>query len=81
SIRALQAEGIRTYDLWGLATGGVRKFKEGYGGTEVTWVGARDLALSRLGDTVLGLALAGYQARQRLRSVGLRSAPPAMGPD
>jgi lipid II:glycine glycyltransferase (peptidoglycan interpeptide bridge formation enzyme) len=81
SIRALQAQGLRTYDLWGLATGGIRKFKEGYGGTEVTWVGARDLALSRLGDTVLGLALAGYQARQRLRSVGLRSAPPAMGPD
>jgi lipid II:glycine glycyltransferase (peptidoglycan interpeptide bridge formation enzyme) len=81
SIRALQAEGLRTYDLWGLATGGIRKFKEGYGGTEVTWVGARDLPLSRLGDTVLGLALAGYQARQRLRSVGRRWAPPATSPD
>ncbi len=81
AIRALQAEGLRTYDLWGLATGGIRKFKEGYGGTEVTWVGARDLALSRLGDTVLGVALAGYQARQRLRSVGRRSASPAPSPD
>ena len=81
AIRALQAEGLRTYDLWGLATGGIRKFKEGYGGTEVTWVGARDLPLSRLGDTVLGLALAGYRARQRMRSMGLRSAPPAPTPD
>jgi lipid II:glycine glycyltransferase (peptidoglycan interpeptide bridge formation enzyme) len=81
AIRALQAEGLRTYDLWGLATGGIRKFKEGYGGTEVTWVGARDLALSRLGDTVLGVALAGYQARQRLRSMGRRSASPAPTPD
>ena len=81
SIRALQAEGLRTYDLWGLATGGIRKFKEGYGGTEVTWVGARDLPLSRLGDVVLGLALAGYQARQRLRSAGRRSAPRATSLD
>jgi lipid II:glycine glycyltransferase (peptidoglycan interpeptide bridge formation enzyme) len=81
SIRALQAEGLRTYDLWGLATGGIRKFKEGYGGTEVTWVGARDLPLSGVGDTVLGLALAGYQARQRLRFAGRRSAPPATSPD
>ncbi|MEX0629713.1 MAG: peptidoglycan bridge formation glycyltransferase FemA/FemB family protein [Chloroflexota bacterium] len=81
AIRALQAEGLRTYDLWGLATGGIRKFKEGYGGTEVTWVGARDLPLSRLGDTVLGLALAGYRARQRMRSVGRRSASPAPTPD
>lgn len=81
AIRALKAEGLRTYDLWGLATGGIRKFKEGYGGTEVTWVGARDLALSRLGDTVLGLALAGYEARQRLRSIGRRPAPTPPAPN
>jgi len=81
AIRALQAEGLRTYDLWGLATGGIRKFKEGFGGTEVTWVGARDLALSRIGDAVLGVALTGYEARRRLRAMGRRSAPTAPGPD
>lgn len=81
AIRAMQTEGLRIYDLWGLATGGIRKFKEGFGGTEVTWVGARDLPLSRLGDLVLGLALAGHEARTRLRAIGRRPAPTATGPD
>lgn len=80
AIRAAQAEGLRTYDLWGLATGGIRKFKEGFGGMEVTWVGARDLPLSGLGNAVLSLALAGYEARRRLlmlRPSSGRSAAPA----
>jgi lipid II:glycine glycyltransferase (peptidoglycan interpeptide bridge formation enzyme) len=77
AIRSMQAEGLRTYDLWGLATGGIRRFKEGFGGTEVTWVGARDLPLHRTGSTILGLALAGHGARRRLESIGRRSAPPA----
>ncbi len=70
AIRTLRVDGLRTYDLWGLATGGIRKFKEGFGGTEVTWVGARDLPLQRFGDRVIGLALAGHHARQQLRSIG-----------
>jgi lipid II:glycine glycyltransferase (peptidoglycan interpeptide bridge formation enzyme) len=81
AIRAAQAEGLCTYDLWGLATGGIRKFKEGFGGTEVTWVGARDLPLSRLGDAVLSVALAGYEARRRLLSLGRSSGRPTPGPD
>jgi lipid II:glycine glycyltransferase (peptidoglycan interpeptide bridge formation enzyme) len=81
AIRAAQAEGLRTYDLWGLATGGIQKFKEGFGGTEVTWVGARDLPLSRLGDAVLSLALAGYEARRRLLTIGRASGRAAPGPD
>ncbi len=78
AIRAAQAEGLRTYDLWGLATGGIRKFKEGFGGTEVTWVGARDLPLHRTGDAILGLALAGHASRRRLESIGRR--PSAQAP-
>ena len=75
-------EGLQTYDLWGLATGGIRKFKEGFGGTEVTWVGARDLPLHRLGDAILGAALSGHAARTRLRSLGRSSATePATSPD
>lgn len=67
AIRTLQAEGLRTYDLWGLATGGIRKFKEGFGGTEVTWIGARDLGLGRVGDAIVGLALAAHGTRTRVR--------------
>jgi serine/alanine adding enzyme len=80
AIRAMQADGLRTYDLWGLATGGIRKFKEGFGGTEVTWVGARDLSLSRVGDAIIGMALAGHETRQRLRAIGARRPPPPAAP-
>lgn len=73
AIHALADEGLHTYDLWGLATGGIRRFKEGFGGTEVTWVGARDLPLHRLGDAILGAALSGHAARTRLRSLGRSS--------
>jgi lipid II:glycine glycyltransferase (peptidoglycan interpeptide bridge formation enzyme) len=66
AIRTLQAEGLRTYDLWGLATGGIRRFKEGFGGAEVTWIGARDLSLSGFGDRVLAVALGAHGLRQRL---------------
>jgi lipid II:glycine glycyltransferase (peptidoglycan interpeptide bridge formation enzyme) len=76
AIRALRADGLRTYDLWGLATGGIRKFKEGFGGTEVTWIGARDLPLHGLGDAVIGLALAAHGARRRLRGGRSASRPP-----
>jgi lipid II:glycine glycyltransferase (peptidoglycan interpeptide bridge formation enzyme) len=80
AIRALQAEGLHTYDLWGLATGGIQKFKEGFGGEERTWVGARDLALHGLGDRLVSLALAGHETRQWLRGLGRRPAP-AAAPD
>jgi lipid II:glycine glycyltransferase (peptidoglycan interpeptide bridge formation enzyme) len=76
AIRSMQAEGLRTYDLWGLATGGIRRFKEGFGGTEVTWIGARDLPLHRTGNAVLSIALAGHGARRRLESIGRRSGAP-----
>ncbi len=82
AIDTMAREGLQTYDLWGLATGGIRKFKEGFGGTEVTWVGARDLPLHRLGDAILGAALSGHAARTRLRSLGRSSATePATSPD
>jgi lipid II:glycine glycyltransferase (peptidoglycan interpeptide bridge formation enzyme) len=68
AIRTAQADGLRTYDLWGLATGGIRKFKEGFGGEERTWVGARDVALHGFGDRLISLALSGHETRQRLRA-------------
>lgn len=77
AIRSMRNEGLRTYDLWGLATGGIRRFKEGFGGAEVTWIGARDLSLHRTGNAILGLALAGHGARRRLEGIGRRSGAPA----
>lgn len=80
AIRAARDEGLRTYDLWGLATGGIRRFKEGFGGTEVTWIGARDLALSGAGDRAIGLALAAHNARRRLRALVQPSTRPSEAP-
>jgi lipid II:glycine glycyltransferase (peptidoglycan interpeptide bridge formation enzyme) len=77
AIRTMRADGLRTYDLWGLATGGIRKFKEGFGGSEVTWVGARDLPLDRAGDAVVGLALAAHGARRRVGGIGRGRRPAA----
>jgi lipid II:glycine glycyltransferase (peptidoglycan interpeptide bridge formation enzyme) len=82
AIRAFQADGLRTYDLWGLATGGIRKFKEGFGGEERTWVGSRDLPLHGFGDWMVGLALAGHDTRRRLRDAIRRpSSTTAPAPD
>jgi lipid II:glycine glycyltransferase (peptidoglycan interpeptide bridge formation enzyme) len=71
AISDFASEGFATYDMWGLATGGIRQFKEGFGGEEVTYVGARDLALRRPIDALLRVALPAYGWAQRAR-LGLR---------
>ena len=75
AIRDFSAEGFRVYDLWGLATGGIAQFKEGFGGREVEYVGARDLALRGSVDAMLRLALPAYAVAQRarLRLLGRRA--------
>jgi lipid II:glycine glycyltransferase (peptidoglycan interpeptide bridge formation enzyme) len=80
AIRDFAREGFAVYDMWGLATGGIRQFKEGFGGTEVAYVGARDLPLRAPVDTALRLALPAYGVLQRVRHRLLgagRSAPAA----
>ena len=67
AIASFAREGRRVYDLWGLATGGIRQFKEGFGGEEVAYVGARDLALRAAPDALLRLALPAYATAQRAR--------------
>lgn len=81
AISGFAEEGFATYDLWGLATGGIRQFKEGFGGTEVTYVGARDLPLRALPDALLrvGLPAHGLVQRARLRLAGRRPAPATEG--
>jgi lipid II:glycine glycyltransferase (peptidoglycan interpeptide bridge formation enzyme) len=79
AIAGFADEGFRTYDLWGLATGGIRQFKEGFGGHEVAYVGARDLALRGVPDALLRIGLPAYEIAQRarLRLRGGRRQPPA----
>jgi lipid II:glycine glycyltransferase (peptidoglycan interpeptide bridge formation enzyme) len=60
AIRSSKAQGAETYDLWGLATGGIAHFKTGFGGREVRYVGAWDLVLDPLGRLA-------YEAGQRGR--------------
>jgi len=49
AIRSSREQGATSYDLWGLATGGIAHFKTGFGGSEVQYVGAWDLVLDPLG--------------------------------
>ena len=60
-------EGFAVYDMWGLATGGIRQFKEGFGGEEIEYVGARDLSLRAPIDAAMRLAVPAYGLAQRAR--------------
>ncbi len=67
AIADFAREEFRVYDMWGLATGGIRQFKEGFGGEEIEYVGARDLALNAPMDAALRMAIPGYGLAQRVR--------------
>jgi lipid II:glycine glycyltransferase (peptidoglycan interpeptide bridge formation enzyme) len=60
AIRSSREQGASSYDLWGLATGGIAHFKTGFGGREVRYIGAWDLVLDPVGRTV-------YEAAGRAR--------------
>jgi len=65
AIRTSREQGATSYDLWGLATGGIAHFKTGFGGREVRYIGAWDLVLDPLGRQV-------YEGAQRARVVWAR---------
>ena len=67
AIRTFRAEGFAVYDLWGIATGGIAQFKEGFGGRPVAYVGAHDLPLRPAQDAALRLLLPAYGIAQRAR--------------
>ncbi|MEX0710195.1 MAG: peptidoglycan bridge formation glycyltransferase FemA/FemB family protein [Chloroflexota bacterium] len=67
AMRAFKAGGFATYDLWGIATGGIAQFKEGFGGRQIDYVGARDLPLRPVQDVALRLLLPAYGIAQRAR--------------
>jgi len=77
ALRAFRAEGYAVYDMWGLATGGIAQFKEGFGGRRVEYVGARDLPLRPAPDAALRVLMPAYgmAQRARLRLSGHRLAP------
>ncbi len=56
AIRSSREAGATTYDLWGLATGGIAHFKTGFGGREVRYIGAWDLVLDPIGRRAYELA-------------------------
>jgi lipid II:glycine glycyltransferase (peptidoglycan interpeptide bridge formation enzyme) len=56
AIRSSREAGATSYDLWGLATGGIAHFKTGFGGREVRYIGAWDLVLSGVGRQAYDLA-------------------------
>jgi lipid II:glycine glycyltransferase (peptidoglycan interpeptide bridge formation enzyme) len=60
AIRSSRDAGATSYDLWGLATGGIAHFKTGFGGREVRYIGAWDLVLSPVGRRA-------YELAQRIR--------------
>jgi lipid II:glycine glycyltransferase (peptidoglycan interpeptide bridge formation enzyme) len=80
AIRSSREAGAITYDLWGLATGGIAHFKTGFGGREVRYVGAWDLVLDPLGRRVYELGQAGrvWWARRR-HGIGRRGNAAAFG--
>ena len=67
AIADFAREGFAIYDMWGLATGGIRQFKEGFGGEEIEYVGARDLPLRAPADALLRIAVPAYGLAQRAR--------------
>jgi lipid II:glycine glycyltransferase (peptidoglycan interpeptide bridge formation enzyme) len=81
AIADFAREGFAVYDMWGLATGGIRQFKEGFGGEEVEYVGARDLPLRAPVDAALRVAIPAYglAQRARLRLLGRVSTTPVEG--
>jgi lipid II:glycine glycyltransferase (peptidoglycan interpeptide bridge formation enzyme) len=64
AIRRCRASGLREYDLWGLPRDGIERFKSGFGGREITYVGAWELVTDPIGHLVLS---AGELARDRWR--------------
>jgi peptidoglycan pentaglycine glycine transferase (the first glycine) len=67
AIRTSRETGATSYDLWGLATGGIAHFKTGFGGRELRYIGAWDLVLDPLGRRTYELAQRGrvWWARRR----------------
>ncbi|HVM30522.1 MAG TPA: peptidoglycan bridge formation glycyltransferase FemA/FemB family protein [Candidatus Limnocylindrales bacterium] len=65
-----QEQGFHEYDLWGLPHSGIAQFKAGFGGREVTFIGAWSLATDRIGNAVLSAGLKAREAYVKVRHRG-----------
>ena len=74
AIRRSREEGAVAYDLWGLPTPGIAHFKEGFGGAEVTYVGAFDLDLHPVVAPAIRTAEIVRRTLVRARNAGRRTA-------
>jgi Uncharacterized protein involved in methicillin resistance len=84
AIRTSRAQGATSYDMWGLIGTGIDYFKEGFGGREVTYIGAWDLALSPVGAAAFRLGERGrhlYRALRRAIRGEKLALPPGPGSD
>ena len=82
AIRSSKERGATTYDLWGLATGGIAHFKTGFGGREVHYVGAWDLVINPIGRLTYESAQRGrVWVERRRRGLPTGSTAAAFGGD
>jgi len=54
AIRGSAERGYKVYDMWGMATPGIAQFKQGFGGSEIRYIGAYDLVTSAPLRTAFG---------------------------
>jgi hypothetical protein len=54
--------------MWGLVHPGIRQFKAGFGGREITYIGGWELALDRFGTLAYRVGTAGSERVAALRS-------------
>ena len=69
AMRTSRELGATSYDMWGLIGSGIDFFKAGFGGREVTYIGAWDLPLSAPGTIAFRVGERGrqlYRASRRL---------------
>jgi lipid II:glycine glycyltransferase (peptidoglycan interpeptide bridge formation enzyme) len=65
-----RAAGFREYDLWGLPHPGIARFKAGFGGEEVDYLGAWQMGFDRIGNGILSAGLAARSAALFVRHRG-----------
>jgi len=59
--------GFREYDLWGLPREGIARFKSGFGGREIRYIGAWDLQVDPVGRRMLSAGERGRDMYRRWR--------------
>ena len=80
AIRSSREAGATSYDLWGLATGGIAHFKTGFGGREVRYIGAWDLVLDPARPACLRIRPSGSASGGRAGVGGVARAAAARPP-